>query len=107
MHTCHTISHNFELLNIVFFNYLLIVVYRPPSIPINGTIELCDSISCVSYYTKTRIIYVDFNLYVIDWINGLGISSIGKKMVNLTLFTQKNGLLQLVNFVNVIQILWT
>ena len=59
---CHSISHNFELLNITFFNYLLIVVYRPPSMSFNDTIRLCDIISSVSDSTKTSIIYGDFNL---------------------------------------------
>ena len=89
------ISHTFELLNIVFFNYLLIVVYRPPSMSFNDTIKLCDIISSVSDSTKTSIIYGDFNLPGINWINGLGISSVEKYFYS---FTQKNGLLQLVNF---------
>ena len=37
----------------------------------------------------------DINLIEIDWINGLGISSIDKYFYS---FTQKNGLLQLVKF---------
>ena len=75
---CHTIYHNFELLNIVFFNYLLIVVYRPPSMSFNDTIKSCDIISSVSESTKTSIIYGDFNLPGIDRMNCLGISSIEK-----------------------------
>ena len=61
---CHTISHNFELLNIVFFNYLFIVVYRPTSMSFNDTIKLCDIILSVSDSTKTSITYGDFNLPV-------------------------------------------
>ena len=53
---CLTISHDFELLNIIFFNYLLIVVYRPPYMSFNDTITLCDIISSVSDVTKTNII---------------------------------------------------
>ena len=44
----------------------------------NDTIKLCDIILSVSDSTKTTIIYGDFNLPGIDWINGLGISSVEK-----------------------------
>ena len=45
------------------------------------TIKLCDIISSISDSTKTSIIYGDFNLPGIDWINDLGISSVEKMYI--------------------------
>ena len=50
----------------------------------NDTIKLCDIISSFSDSTKTSIIYGDFNLTGIDWINGLGISSVEKYFYSFT-----------------------
>ena len=49
-----------------------------------ATITLCDIISSVSDYNKTSIIYGDFNLPGIDWINGLRISSVEKYFYSFT-----------------------
>ena len=62
-----------------------------------NTIELCDFISNLLVSSNSCLIYGDFNLPGIDWLAGSGHIRIGK---NFYSFTQKEALVQLVDFNN-------
>ena len=65
-----SLVHNFEIIGILFYNYLLIVVYKPPSMYLINTIELCDFISNLLVSSNSCLIYGDFNLPGIYWLVG-------------------------------------
>ena len=91
-----SLVHNLELIGKLFYNYLLIVVYRPPSMSLINTIDLCDFISNLLVTSNSCLIYGDFNLPVIDWLTGSGHTRIEKYFYS---FTQKEALVQLVDLI--------
>ena len=92
-----SLVHNFELIGILFNNYLLIVVNRPPSMYLVNTIKLCDFISNLLVSSNSCLIYGYFNLPGIDWLAGSGHTRIEKYFYS---FTQKEAIVQLVDFNN-------
>ena len=62
-----------------------------------NTIDLCDFISNLLFSSNLCLIYGDFNLPGIDWLAGSGHTRIEKYFYS---FTQKEALVQLVNFNN-------
>ena len=92
-----SLVHNFELIGKLFYSYLLIVVYSPPSMYLINTIDLCDFISNLLVSSNSCLIYGYFNLPGIDWLTGSGYTRIEKYFYS---FTQKEALVQLVDFNN-------
>jgi hypothetical protein len=48
----------------IFFAYLVILIYRPPSSVQDNTAELCEILRCID---KNTVIIGDFNMPGIDW----------------------------------------
>ena len=93
----HTLqfTDNFKLINLLMFDYTIIVIYRTPSMSYNDTVKLFDLISKLTDTIETCIIHVDLNLPGIDWSNSSAISLVEKYVYS---FTQNHALIQLVNF---------
>ena len=88
-HTLQFTEH-FELINILVFDYTIIVIYRTTSMSYNDTIKLFDLISKLMYTIKTCIIYGDLNLPGIDWSNGSDISLVEKYLYCHKLYYTKS-----------------
>jgi hypothetical protein len=70
-------------------------VYRPPNASVEDSVNLFNYITETLESTKHFIIYGDFNLNDIDWVNFNATSNISKEFLNTCL---KSGATQCVNF---------